>query len=383
MVMLKTHLVGIERDVRAASYHLESGPGIGKSAGTEQYCEMLAAEINKPVGLVVMMLASVESVDVRGFMFPAKRENGLVPGTVFTEAPWLPVRYNTRVVMPDGEWYFEGEWEGAIPEVGVLFLDEMSQADEDTQKAASELVYKGSVGSTHLPPHWRVISAGNRTSDKSGVVRQLKHMINRRGKLSVDPEVGPWLDWVQTLDADVRPHYLTVSFARKNPDIVFKDAIPDGDDQYATPRSLIAMDQALMALRTPEDIKHHRVPTDPIAREVCASWVGAASAAQYFVHVKYAEEVPDIADIERDPMKAKCGATKDIQMVTAFMLSHYVTKQNAAKVMTYVGRMHVDMQTLAVSTILAQKDKAADVIQTAPMVQWLAKNKDVLVAARA
>ena len=380
-VLLRTHMAAIERGHRASGMHLVSGPGIGKSDGVRQETEELARALGQPCGLVVFMLATISSVDVRGFLLPQKGADGRIDST-FSTPPWFPSRANTQVVEPNGTWHAEGTWDGAFPDAGNLFLDEFSQAEDDVKKPAAELVYKGSVGTTHLQPMWRVVSAGNRLSDRSGVLRELMFLVNRRCQLNIDASCPAWLEWANAQPPGLRPHYLAMSFAQKNPDLVFKQAVPPGSDPFCTPRTLCMLNQDLMALRSDQDRRTDRFPTDALAREVAAGWIGANETAQLFTHIKYADELPDMADIERDPRKAKLPPNRDAQMVCGYMLAHNVNEKNAAPVMNYIERLNIEMQVLAVRAVTAQQDRALAVTSTKEFTKWLVANRDLLVASR-
>jgi hypothetical protein len=383
-VMERTHIAALDAGYRANGLYLESGPGLGKSDAVFQTAAALAAHLNVPVGLVVFMLATISSVDVRGFMLPTKPvEAGGAMGTIFSLPPWYPVRSNMIVIEPDGTVHREGTWTGETPQVGILFLDEFAQAEDEVKKPAAELIYKGNVGPTELPRGWRVIAAGNRMSDRSGVMRELMFIVNRRCKLSIDASLPAWLSWANAQPPHLRPHYLSMSFAQKNPDLVFRDAVPPGSDPFCTPRTLCLMDRDLQALRSPDDIKKDRMPLDGIAREVAAGWIGGGEAAQYYTHLKYADELPDIADIERDPATAKLPPNRDAQMVAGYMLAHGVNKRNADKVMGYLKRMQIEMQVLSVRAITAQQERAKDIVNSQQFSAWLLKNKELLFASRA
>lgn len=379
-VMLRTHIAALKTNTRASGLQLVSGPGIGKSDGTEQETAMLARAMNEPAGLVTEMLATYMSADARGFMLPIKGENGL--DTVWSVPSWYPKLANMKVVEPDGTWHAMGTWTGPVPRIGNLFLDEFSQAEDDVKKSAAELIYRGQVGTTVLPIGWRVIAAGNRTSDRSGVLRELMFVVNRRMQISVDPSLPAWLNYVNQQHPDNRPHYLTISFAQKNPDLVFRDSVPEGTDPFCTPRTLCLLDKDLAALRSDEDIAKDRLPTDPIAREVAAGWIGGAAAAQFFTHLRYADQLPDIEDIEKDPMKAKCPEGRDAQMVASYMIAHNVTEQNAGAIIKYLDRMNIEMQVLAVRAISAQQERAKAIVIQPGYMQWLQKHKDLLIASQ-
>jgi hypothetical protein len=384
-VIMRTHAASIKLNRRASGLYMESGPGIGKSAVAFQTCADMAVHLQRPVGLHIFMMATISSVDVRGFMIPSKGGADGAIGTVFSTPPWFPTPENTYVFMPDGRVLKPGTWRNSgqpMPDVGVLFLDEFAQAEDDVKKPAAELVYQGGVGNVYLPTHWRVLAAGNRTSDRSGVMRELMFLVNRRCRLKIDANVSVWLDWASRQAPEDRPHFMTISFAQKNPEIVFCDSVPAGTDPFCTPRTLCLMDRDLRALQSDEDAARDQLPLTPLAREVAAGWIGDGAAAQFFAHLKYAEELPDMADILKDPLKAKLPPKRDAQMVVGYMLAHNVTEQNAVPVIRYIERLNIEMQVLAMRAISAQKRGQEAVMDTREFVKWFAANKELLIAAR-
>jgi hypothetical protein len=397
-VMVRTHIAALRREKRANGLLLESGPGIGKSDGTFQAVEMLARALGEPAGLTQFMLATISSVDVRGFMLPVKGNNPGELATLFSKPPWFPALNNSWVFDPLashgegrgaagetarlGQWFSPGTYQGTLPRVGILFLDEFSQAEDEVKKPAAELIYKGNVGTCTLPIGWRVVAAGNRTSDRSGVLRELMFIVNRRCRLSIDASLPAWLDWANKQPPGEQPHYLTMSFAQKNPDLVFRDTVPEGTDPFCTPRTLCLADKDMMALRSEEDEKANRLPLDPIAREVVAGWLGGACAAQFFTHLRYADMLPDIEDIEKDPNKAKCPNGRDAQMVAAYMLAHHVTEKNAGSILKYLGRLNIEMQVLSIRAISAQIERAKAIVVNPLYMVWLSKHKDLLIASQ-
>ncbi len=384
-VLVRTHMAALQREHRANGVYLESGPGIGKSEGVFQAAEDLGRRLGEPVGVVQFMLATISSVDVRGFMLPVKN-TGVGLDTIFSTPPWFPTKANTWVFVddgtPDGRWFRPNERDGDTPRVGILFLDEFAQAEDEVKKPAAELIYKGNVGTCELGLGWRVVAAGNRLKDRSGVLRELMFIINRRMRLSIDPSLPAWLTWANGQKPEHRPHYLTISFAQKNPDIVFKDAVPEGNEPFCTPRTLCLLDKDLMALRSADDEARGRMPTDSLAREVAAGWIGGAAAAQFFTHLKYADELPDLDEVERAPTKAKVPQARDAQMVAAYMLAHNIHEKNAGPLMTYIERLNIEMQALAVRAVTSQGERLKVLCAHPSYVKWLMKNKELIVASQ-
>jgi hypothetical protein len=387
--LLQTHVAALNRRERPNAYQLNSSPGVGKSDSQFQYVEMLATNRGQPVGLIVFMLATITSPDVRGFMIPVRNPEGGTPITVFSTPPWMPRPESMWVCEPTGNpdtpvrWHEAGQWSGPMPELGVLFLDEWGQAEDDVKKPAAELLLHGRVGNWVLPKTWRVICASNRTSDRSGVMRELMFIINRRGLINIEGRLTPWLTWVETQRDHLRPHYLTVSFAQQHPGVVFRDTVPDGADQFCTPRSLCLMDKDLRAIRTQaqEDKGELVDMDDPVVHEIIASWIGTGAAGQYLAHLKYADQMPDIDDILKNPATAKLPPGQDGQMVAVFKLTEHINQDNAPQFLRYIARMHQDMGVFAVNTINADDRRARFVFPLAEYREFQRKNKQVLFAA--
>jgi hypothetical protein len=382
-VLVQTHLAAISDNHRAGTMYLESGPGIGKSsAGGYQYARDLARIINKPVGLIIPNVVAWVSVDANGFMLPARGEENRLD-TVFSTPPWFPTKFTIWVVEPSGVWHRPGTWKHAIPEVGIVFFDEFAQAEEEVQKSLANVLLEGRMRDVELPLHWRVMAAGNRTKDRSGVMRKLMFLVNRWCELYIDASCPAWIKWAGLLPDEERPHYLTVSFAKKNPHLVFLDEVPAETGPFCTPRSLCATDRDLKALRTPEDVRHNRMPTTDVAREVARGRIGEGNAAQLMVHFRFADALPDIEDIEHDPRTAKLPTTLDAQMIIAHFLAHHLNEDNVSNIMKYISRMTPEMGVLAVSTIKADANRFKVAAPCPEFQKWLIAHQDLLIAAAA
>jgi hypothetical protein len=382
-VIVRTHMGALHGGTRASAIEMISPPGIGKSSAVVQCVAETARQLGEPVGLHVFMFATISSVDVRGFMIPIKGAADNALDTVFSTPPWYPTISNTVVIEPDGTVHREGTWKGQVPRVGVLFLDEFGQADDDVRKAGAELLLNGQVGNVALPMGWRVVAASNRMKDRSGVMRPLMFLTNRRMEVHIDANMPAFIGWASSQPKALRPHHMTLSFAQQYPQIVFTDGVPDGTDPFCTPRSLCRMDADLRSLRSPEEVSRDQMPMDTIAKECAAGWVGQAAASQYFVHLKFSDEIPTIESVMRDPSKAKLPPNKDAQMVVGFMLAGNIDDKNAEPVMKYLTRLKTEMQVLAVRAMKGRPEASHALSMTADYADWLREHKDLLLAVRA
>jgi hypothetical protein len=398
-ILVATHMAALNNPGmgRASSIHVEGKSGYAKSEGVAQSCEWQAKILGEPVALGIHMLAALQGVDMIGFMMPVKGPSGTLD-TMFSTPPWVPTPETIFVVVPpkyEGPggtdstaasetptWFPPGTWKGPLPRVGMVFFDEMAQAEDDVQKAASEVILNGRLGTRSLEPGYRVVSASNRLSDRSGVVRPLMHVVNRRALLRAEPHAPSWISWAEAQPDYNRPHYLTIDFARTHPEIVFSNHLPEGHDPFPTSRSLVRMDRDIKALRTQPEIDGDEMPLSDLAREFAAGWVGEAAAAQYYTHLKYADQLPKIGDIVADPKKAKLPERRDAQMVCAYMLAHHIADQTAQPIFTYFNRLTAEMQLLMVRVARSEL-RRSKLLQTTPgFSSWLLNNKELILAVQ-
>jgi MoxR-like ATPase len=107
------------------------GPrGVGKSSVVRQ----VAAHFGVP--LVDLRLTTIEPVDIRGAIYADDVQGKTV---------WFPPEFLPGVDQP----------------AGILFLDELTAADQRLQISAYSLILDRRVGHYALPDGWQVIAAGN------------------------------------------------------------------------------------------------------------------------------------------------------------------------------------------------------------------------------
>lgn len=107
------------------------GPrGVGKSSVVRQ----VAAHFGVP--LVDLRLTTIEPVDIRGAIYVDDKQAKTV---------WFPPEFLPGEDEPDG----------------ILFLDELTAADQRLQISAYSLILDRRVGHYRLPDGWQVIAAGN------------------------------------------------------------------------------------------------------------------------------------------------------------------------------------------------------------------------------
>ena len=104
--------------------------GVGKSSVVQQ----LAARAGVP--LVDLRLTTIEPVDLRGAVFADDDARRTV---------WFPPEFLPGPDLPEG----------------ILFLDELTAADQRLQTSAYSLILDRRVGDYRLPDGWMIVAAGN------------------------------------------------------------------------------------------------------------------------------------------------------------------------------------------------------------------------------
>ena len=350
-------------DARIAT-HLRSPPGVGKSDFVEDLIRYLNKRDGEGTwGFTSCFLITFTPTDLLGYMVPTKIQNpdgtqGLA--SVFTTPSWM-------MTKPTKE-YPHGRHINTFKR-GIVFLDEWSQADGDTKKAAAQLKLKGQVGPHTLHDGIAVISAGNRKDDRSGVTKEFDFVINREQQIDIHPDFASWEHWA-TLNG-IMP--LTIAFAQQNPQIVFEDKVPTEQGPWTTPRSLCAVDKLL---QTKMRRNNGEIPDTPEVAEQLHGTMGAG-AAQYLNFIKIQREMPKYADIIKDPSGVKVPSKPDAQMLVCYQLAHEIKAQHASQVIEYIERLGKEF-AVTFATSACKKNVA---LVSEPAFDKWARNNSSLMAA--
>ena len=119
-----------DRRLRRRATMLWGTRGVGKSSIVQQ----LAASEGVP--LVDLRLTTIEPVDLRGAVFADDEARRTV---------WFPPEFLPTADDPEG----------------ILFLDELTAADQRLQTSAYSLILDRRVGDYRLPDGWMIVAAGN------------------------------------------------------------------------------------------------------------------------------------------------------------------------------------------------------------------------------
>lgn len=219
-------------------------PGVGKSS-------LIKAVADKgQYKLIDLRLSLLSPIDFRGLPVINKEEK---------QADWYPPAFLPK--------YNEKE-------KGILFLDEINLAPLATQHAAYQLILDKRVGEYRFPPHWFIIAAGNRETDKANVYRLPAPLANRFIHFDIYPDLFTWANWAK---GKVRPEI--IQYLSGQPAQLYIQ--PQGDEKgFPSPRSWSFLSELLdksgfdISLAMSEELKH-----------IILGTIGEASGRQFIAYL--------------------------------------------------------------------------------------------------
>lgn len=304
-------------------------PGIGKS----DLVGSVAKVSNLP--MVDLRAALLDPLDLRG-----------LPKISGNKVEWLPM--------------------GELPDAardgpnGILFLDELNAAAPAVQAACFQLVLNRRIGTYELPAGWRIVSAGNRQSDRASAQRLSSALADRFAHLSIDVDVDAWCRWAlqESLPAEL------IAFIRFRPELLH-DFDPDRLIN-ATPRGWGQRVAPLLAAGL--------APETELA--ALAGSVGDGPAMELVAFLRIWRTLPspdavllspDAGDVPSDPATvfALMGA-----------LSRKVTESTMVNFVRYLSRVPVEYGVAAMRDAVTRDSLLQS---TSGFVSWAAANSDVVL----
>ena len=274
---------GKKRADNSSTLFVWGAPGIGKTAIINQVAEELGMIVE------VMLLSQYSPEDFKGVPRVEMEEGGTTKEderTVFKLPKVFP-----RDNCPNGRG-------------GILFFDEMNQANKFVLGAAMTLCLDGTVGKYKLPEHWIIVAAGNRTEDVGSggtIVPLSKPLAGRFTHVNYAPKKDDFITHVVNKE-DMNPDVIT--FIEFQPDWLFKMDSDEETDLYPSPRSWVSASHS-------DYIKRGRNWKNKMSYDsilmVYGRKVGMAAAAAFVAYLKLKEQYDekDVADVYKKGAKAK------------------------------------------------------------------------------
>lgn len=331
---------------------LSGSPGIGKSDMVHTLPKILSDKLGVEFGHVTVEASTLDSPDVIGFLVPQKNAEG--------EAI-------ARYTKPD----IIRQIELSGCDHGILFIDEIGQADALVQKALASLFIEGKLGEYRIPEGWMVISATNRIEDRAGVTKELSHFTNRQCKVEIEANTEDWTAWARENGV----HHMAIAFANFRPAVVMTSEVPAKPGPYCTPRSFT---NAAKFLRNMIDHDEDELPSDEVTQAIVSGYIGEASSAELFGFLKVHEHLPTFADILKDPMKAKLPPKENLaaSYAAAALVIAKADATNVDPAFTYCTRLPIEMQTSVARSLILTIQGAA--LNSKAISDFIVKNNALI-----
>jgi hypothetical protein len=248
---------------------IHGATGIGKSQVVMAYAKENDLEIKD------IRASQLDPVDARGIPVPDHDRR---------ITTWYPPDF----LPPDG--------------AGIIFLDELNRANQDTQSALYQLILERRIGDYVLPPGWNIIAAGNREIDGCMVQPMSRALKNRFVHLNMEANYDDWHNWAHK--SGIIEH--VIAFMRFRPTALDEATEATKDDSgkhqerirnanaFATPRS---WEFASNILRTA--FSQGRKLRDCF--ELMEGTVGEGMASEFISYCDIYLELPDLDDLVEHP----------------------------------------------------------------------------------
>ena len=230
------------------------GPrGVGKSSIVRQVAEHFG------VPLVDLRLTSIEPVDIRGAIYADEVQGRTV---------WFPPEFLPQPDQPEG----------------ILFLDELTAADQRLQISAYSLILDRRVGHYELPAGWQVVAAGNASFHGAVSHDMGTALADRMFHFNVQASIDAFLDYA--LAHGLAPEVM--AYLRIRPDRLDDTQTQLANDHLigASPRGWEDVSRILQSGLS-EDIR----------RVFVQGRVGSANAAEFFGVLRELQSASDVVKL--------------------------------------------------------------------------------------
>ena len=245
--------------------------------------------------------------------------------------------------------------------VGLLFLDEIAQATPALQNTIRQLTFEGRIGTEYvLPKGWRVVLAGNHSTDRAGANRILTHFQSACLTLELIPDATEWLDWAY--DNDINADIL--AFLSFQPQFLHQfDAKKEG---------------GFPAPRTWHQLSEYLNGEPRLIQPVVEAYIGEVGAREFETFRAFQNDLEPPKKILKSPKTANLPERTELQYASvASLLTAVESSEDFENALTYIERF--DAKEFSVLFVKALTTKEKSFQKTKVFIDWHLKNQDILI----
>ena len=296
-------------------------PGIGKSQLVWQLSEMIGYGLNE------FRAATADASDARGLPLFDRR---VLNDTEYTISRWTR---NTELLPLEGN--------------RIVFLDEVNRAPLIVQNSLFQLLDQRRIGDHKIPDSVALIAACNPDGSDGGVTRMPPALRNRFLHLYLEPSLQEWLRWAMGAGISA----LVIAYLQEHPDALYE--LDKSADAWPSPRSW----ERLSRLLSPEGSDTWVSLPDHLELALAAGTVGQGRAMEVVAYKRLINELPRIADILRDPRRAKVPDIHNLRALWAVTagLAQQTDATNFGQTVIYFDRLPSEFAALGMQTVTSHK----------------------------
>lgn len=324
------------------SVYIHGGVGIGKSTVVRDFAHSQAIPEERdendnvvtpaqPFGFIDLRASQLDPVDARGIPV-ADHDN--------RETRWYPPNF-----LPNTDRH---------PERGIVFLDELNKASQDTQNALYQFILDRRVGDYVVPEGWWIVAAGNRQVDGSFVQPLARALKNRFVHFEMESNHADFIRYATIKGF----HEKVIAFLRDRPDLLNEEEATTKDEKgkrkkldslktvnaFATPRSWEFASKILF-----QADKSKRPVTSLYA--LLDGTVGAP-ATEFISWCSVYGSIPDFDEILADPSRFRCPDNSSALYAICTGLSQRCTVDNFENIYHILNEIPREYKTFTVGDCL-------------------------------
>ena len=219
----------------------------------------------------------------------------------------------------------------------VIIFEEFPQADEDVQKATSQIIHDQRVaGRSFAGGNVFIIANGNRREDKAGANRIPQHIIDRFSIYHVDADFDTFKDYA--IANDVAPE--VVAFLNWHPELLHDASEKDGTS-FPTPRSWVKVSNVVK-------IAIDKAVDETVLHASVIGRIGVGVGTQFTGFLKIFHGLPvNPTEVFADPSSAVVPEEADVLFALLGSLSYQVKKETLGAFVEYIKRVPREFAVVA------------------------------------